>query len=159
MRTVEDDKLVKMLQRNAGYVYEMHRVSEQTWQVALARPIVKAYRMSQFGVNVLSASIVGMHSILCEAHKMGVRILYTNTDCLCFQMDKKGVMMKWMGEGLGQFSEEFKSISRKFICLSKKKYLHCFEDGTFRVRFPPKNVAEEDLEAWFERKYLEKIGK
>jgi hypothetical protein len=118
VRGVEESKLVGMLTRNAGFIYEMHRIGEKMWSVALARPILKAYRMPQFGVNVCSSSIIGMHSIICEALKMGVQILYTNTDCLCFQMDKKGVMMKWMGEELGQFSEEFKSISRKFICLS-----------------------------------------
>jgi hypothetical protein len=161
MRSVQDDKLVMMLRRNEGFVYEMHRTTETEWQVALARPIVKAYRMPQFGVNVLSASIVGMHSIIEEAHKAGIRVFYTNTDCLCYSLDDNEKMHtlnggRWIGDLLGQFSYEFEVPSRKFICLSKKKYLHCFVDGKFRVRFPPKNVEEKDLEAWFERKYLEK---
>jgi hypothetical protein len=42
--------------------------------------------------------------------------------------------------------------------LSQKNYLHCFEDGTVRVRFPPRGVEEKDYEAWFERKYEEKVG-
>jgi hypothetical protein len=159
MRTVEDDKLVNMLKRNAGFVYEMHRVQEGNWSVALARPIVKAYRMPQFGVNVLSHSIVYMHQIICEAEAMGMRILYTNTDCLLFEVDQDEKMRKWIGPNLGQFDFEFEKYSVKFICLSKKKYLHCFEDGKFRVRFPPKNVGEKDWEAWFERRYLEKTTK
>jgi DNA polymerase elongation subunit (family B) len=115
--------------------------------------------MPQFGVNVLSASIVGMHQIIREAHKMGIRILYTNTDCLLFEVDQDEKMGKYIGPGLGQFDYEFREYSRKFVCLSKKKYLHCFENGTFRVRFPPKGVEEKDWEAWFDRKYFEKISK
>jgi hypothetical protein len=164
VRTVEDNKMRNVLVRNEGFVYEMHRTGEAKWQVALARPIVKAFRMPQFGINVLSSSIVQMREIISNCNEIDVPVFYTNTDCLLLKQEDLPKLKAFtefydnelLGEGLGQFSDEFKVPSRKFICLSKKKYLHCFVDETFRVRFPPKNVEEKDLEAWFEKKYLEK---
>jgi hypothetical protein len=104
-----------------------------------------------------------MRNVIACCEEIGAEVFYTNTDCLLFRLEdvekvnahRRG---KLLGEELGQFTWEFSLPSRKFICLSQKKYLHCFDDGTVRVRFPPREVEAKDLEAWFERKYEEKVN-
>jgi hypothetical protein len=52
----------------------------------------------------------------------------------------------WMGD----FVKEFKQISRKFICLSPRRYIHCFVNGEFKI---PYGCKADDKEGYFERRY------
>jgi hypothetical protein len=51
---------------------------------------------------------------------------------------------------------EFQETARKFICLSPRKYVFCFDNAHFKVRFGPK---AGDPEEFFERKYCELMEK
>jgi hypothetical protein len=137
--------------RRRGNKYHVTRFKTMTQQ--WIRP--------QFGVNVLSHSRVMMQKYIDTAQTIPAIVFYVNTDCLVmragteFELDDQCDRML-LGDALGRFSYEFEGKARKFICLSNKKYLFCFKDGTFKVRYGPK---EGDPEEYFERKYREATEK
>jgi hypothetical protein len=156
-RDVHVGRLLDTLRFNRRFIlgFKMTKDHPDLYQVQFVKPVCASYTHPQFGVNVLSWSLVSMHSLIdvmpvCE-------VFYTNTDCLVLKRDKAEELNRLhngnlIGTELGQMDFEFPETAKKFICLSAKKYIFCFTNGEFKVRLGPKGG---DPEAYFERKYRE----
>jgi hypothetical protein len=148
------DQLLAMLEYNKGFVMGFKRIAgTENYTVKFVKPICIPYTHPQFGINVLSFSCTKMHSLI-DMTEDG-QIFYSNTDCIVMRRAQSEELNRMhngslIGLQLGQMQYEFTERARKFICLSPKKYIFCFKDGGFKVRYGPK---EGDPEEYFEMKY------
>jgi hypothetical protein len=169
-KSIQKEKLTYQVTYDKDHFFSYLRLTKLTdgifsvkkrgdsFSVTFAHSIVVNWIRPQFGVNVLSWSRTMMGTYMWCGSSVGVNVFYVNTDSMVMtKEDAKKLNMKcnWqlIGDKLGTFSYEFPNTARKFICLSKKKYLFCFNDGTFKVRFGPQD--ERDPEEYFEAKYAE----
>jgi hypothetical protein len=153
-RVVAAEEIGDFVRRNSEFIFKLHKCDE-TYKVQLVKPVVFSFRRPQFGVNVLSWSRLVMQDIIRQAVSNGLMIYYSNTDCLVMKREEAEKLNEFIGgligKDLGQFDYEFPQKATKFICLSARKYLFRFEDGTMKVRY---SGDKQEPELWFEWKYL-----
>jgi DNA polymerase elongation subunit (family B) len=155
-RTVKEENLFKVLRYNEGYVYSIKKIQNglNEYQVKWLSPISRKFIRPQFGINCLSASRVWMQEVIYKATDLFLGIWYSNTDCFVMNFDavKKlndAMDGKLVGKGLGQMDYEFDKMAVKFICVSPKKYLVVFEDGTNLARFPPTFLTPDKYDEYY----------
>jgi hypothetical protein len=159
-REILGDRLMQTLKFNKRYVLGFKRIPDtELYRVHFVKPICVSFTRPQFGINILSWSCVSMHNLIDKIFLQ--RVFYSNTDCLVMTRDDAMALNslfenKLIGTALGQMDFEFQEKARKFICISPRKYIFCFENGQFKVRFGPK---EGNPEEYFERKYSELVEK
>jgi hypothetical protein len=98
-------------------------------------------------VNVSSYSRKVMQEMIYKAVDASIPIYYSNTDCLLVQEEDAPSLFSRSSE-LGDFALEHSS--RKFICISPRKYIHCHKDGTYKFCYGPtkKNKDPEEYFDW-----------
>jgi hypothetical protein len=152
-RDVHVLRLESTLRRNRGYVFSVKPIpdSSDERKVRFVKTICAPYIRPQFGVNVLSFSRVGMQKMIDRAISLEHQVYYSNTDCLVMTAEGAEATVGrigMMGMKLGQFVHELPKPARKFICLSARKYIFCFDNLEPKVRFGPND--DQDPKAYFE---------
>jgi hypothetical protein len=162
-RILNAKEMTGCVRHNGALIYSVKELDKDRWEVRILKPLRSTFRVPQFGVNIMSWSRWSMHEVINRALSNGIHIYYTNTDSLVLM--KKDVEKlnglyqgKLIGTIMGQMSSELSAPARLFIVLSPKKYIACLMDGKMKVRYRPKKVAEDEWEAWFEAKFIEKTS-
>jgi hypothetical protein len=100
-----------------------------------------------------------MQDVIYKAVDNEIPIYYSNTDCLCLREADVDRLAEATGRRfvtekprLGDFAREYPEPTRKFICLSQRKYIHCFPNDPPQVRYGPRD-KNRDPEEYFERLY------
>jgi hypothetical protein len=133
------------------FVFSFKKCGPDDYRVKFVTGICLNWIRPQFGVNVLTFSRCMMQKRIDTACSIDCPVYYVNTDCLVMHAEdaqKLDAKANLIGTELGQFDFEFPVPARRFICVSKRSYLFCFTDGTFKVRFGPPDG--EDPERYFE---------
>jgi hypothetical protein len=132
------------------YVYKRSLNPSGDWLVRVVRPILADLSCPQFSVNVSSWSRKVMQETIYSAVDHDIPIYYSNTDCLCLreadvprlgEVSGRKFLTAGAGAGLGDFVREYSS--RKFICLSQRKFLHCLRGGGFHACYGPRSGDPE----------------
>jgi hypothetical protein len=149
--------LLSILNRGAkSRIFWFKKVKDgENYAVKFVKSIVMNWIRPQFGVNVLNWSRVSMQTMIDRAEAACAPVYYVNTDCMVMREGlinhvNQQLMGGLLGEKLGQFDWELPVRARKFVCISRRSYMFALEDGTYKVRFGPK---DEDPEAWFDAKF------
>jgi hypothetical protein len=144
-RIKSDEKVEAFCESEGTYVYGRTRLPSGDWKVKIVKPLLIDFSCPQFSVGVSSFSRKVMQDIIYKAVDNEIPIYYSNTDCLCLR--ERDVSILPIGTGLGDFAREY--TSRKFICLSKRKYIHCLKTGGYKICYGPRN-KNKDPEEYFE---------
>jgi hypothetical protein len=154
-KNIPDSEVEAFCQRQYPYVYKRSPRPDGSWNIRIVRPILADLSCPQFSVNVSSWSRRVMQETIYSAVDHGIPIFYSNTDCLCLrepdvprlaEASGRKFLVSGAGAALGDFVREHQS--RKFICLSQKKYIHCLKSGGSHVCYGPRSG---DPEKYFER--------
>jgi hypothetical protein len=146
-KIVPNEKIEWYCNFQGSYVYSKKQINPDQWLVKIVVPISADFTCPQFSVNVSSYSRKIMQEMIYKAVDMKIPTYYSNTDSICLLEEDAGKLFD--GNGLGDFVKEFQSPTRKFICISPKKYIHCFQDGTYKTCNGPRHG--EDPEEYFEK--------
>jgi hypothetical protein len=149
--------LLKILnKRSKSHIFSFKKMRDgENYNVKFVNSIVMNWIRPQFGVNVLNWSRVSMQKMIDRVEGMTATVYYVNTDCMVMHeghiMHVNDVMGgELIGPRLGQFDWELPMTATKFVCISRRSYMFRFTDGTFKVRFGPK---DENPEEWFDAKF------
>jgi hypothetical protein len=112
-------------------------------------------------VNVSSYSRKVMQEMIYKAVDGSIPIYYSNTDCLLVREEDAASLFGPQGDPQGSRGELFpggselgdfalEHSSRKFICISPRKYIHCHKDGSYKFCYGPtkKNKDPEEYFDW-----------
>jgi hypothetical protein len=165
-KIVSSEKVDKYCEFQGNYVYSKRQLNDKEWLLKIVVPINADFSCPQFSVNVSSYSRKIMQEMIYKAVDLKIPTYYSNTDSICLNeadADKLFEEATILHGNLGDFMREFESTTRKFICLSPKKYIHCFgpkgssstdgafKDGDYKTCNGPRHG--EDPEQYFERIY------
>jgi hypothetical protein len=151
-KIIPSEKVERYCEFQGDYILSKRQLNPNEWLVKIVLPINANFTCPQFSVNVSSFSRKIMQEMIYKAVDMNIEMFYSNTDSICLLEDDGEKLFEGVNSGnLGDFEREFESSTMKFICLSPKKYIHCFADGKNKTCNVPKNC--QDPEAYFERIY------
>jgi hypothetical protein len=133
-----------------GLIYS-HRKSGAKIRMRLIKPVYAPWQRPQFGVPVVSMARVVMQDAVYRCVDDGIDVYYCNTDSILIKREDLNRIRIPIGDGLGDFHKEYDVT--KFICLSTKKYVRVYPDGSFKNSFGKHSVE------WFEEEYRLHAGR
>jgi hypothetical protein len=156
------DRLLNILnKRSKSHIFWFKKMRDgENYAVKFVNSIVMNWIRPQFGVNVLNWSRVSMQKEIDRAEAACAPVYYVNTDCMVMReglINHLNVQLEGelIGPKLGQFDWELPMTATKFVCISRRSYMFRFTDGTYKVRFGPK---DENPEEWFDAKFEQRKG-
>jgi hypothetical protein len=150
---VTADVLMRCLSRRPNFIFSFKKQGDE-YQVKWVEPLVINWTHPQFGVNVLTWSRAMMIRHIDNVRAVCGSVYYVNTDCLVMNKEvAEQLNDNWpfIGQELGQFSDELPMPAVKFISLSQRSYMFSFPNGRVKVRNGP--THGEDPNEWFEERW------